>query len=119
MAGRRLRQKDHEFEDSPACLVRSISEKKQNSVVVDYCAFTHMHVYMEKCEGQRGLPGVSVLASESTRVSHMKFRGSSPDQLDFVCACTSPALSVINSWKKTFCNFLPPLAFTHCYTHSS
>lgn len=114
MAGRRLRQKDHEFEDSPDCLVRSISEKK--SVVVDYCAFTHMHVCMEKCEGQRGLPSVSVLASESTRVSHMKFHGSSPDRLDFVCACTSLALSVINSWKKTFCNFCPhwpSLTVTH------
>lgn len=50
------------------------------------------------------------------RVSHIKFHGSSPGWLDFVCACVSPALFLINSWKKTFCNFCPhwpSLTVTH------
>lgn len=51
---------------------------------------------------------MSALVSESTRVSHIKFHGSSPGWLDFVRTCTSPVLFLINSWKKTFCNFCPP-----------
>lgn len=84
--------------------------------MVDYCVFTHMHVCMQKCEGQRSLCGMSAPVSESTRITPIKSRGSSPDRLDFVCACTSPALFLINSWRKTFCNFCPhwpSLTVTH------